>query len=193
MPPDVRALLLVSISSIVAGCAVAPPVVEETPQRYAVAKANRVADWNQLAKSLAALTSVCGAVGKSREGHDATGIAVPAACLFRDGETRLSDTAQPAVATIARELNRVTEREFWINARAAAGDARGGRLNSARAQSVVGALVSAGVSAGRLAAVVGIADPDPTVYGALSAAALVEIIVAPNADEDLSPRRYGPR
>jgi outer membrane protein OmpA-like peptidoglycan-associated protein len=154
------------------------------------AKADRVADWNQLAKSLSGLASVCGSVGKSKEGQDATGIAVPAGCLFSDGDAKVADTAKPAVATIARELNRMTEREFWINARAAAGDAGSGRLNSARAQALVGALVAAGVSASRLAAVVGIGDPDPTVYGALSRAALVEIIVAPNADEDVAPRRY---
>ena len=157
-----------------------------------VAKASRVADWNQLAKSLSSLASVCGAVGKSKEG-ESTGIAVPATCLFTEGGAKVEATAKPAVAAIARELNRVGEREFWINARPAPGDRNGGRLNAARAQALVGALVAAGVSAARLAAVVGMADADATAYGALSGAALVEIIVAPNADEDMAPRRYGGR
>jgi len=173
-------------------CATAPPADEPPPQRQVAAKASRVADWNLLAKSLSGLASVCGAVGKSKEG-EATGIAVPATCLFSEGESKVADAARPAVTAIARELNRVSEREFWINARGAAGDRNGGRLNAARAQAMVGALVAAGVSAARLAAVVGIGDSDPTVYGALSGAALVEIIVAPNADEDTAPRRYGGR
>jgi hypothetical protein len=36
-------------------------------------------------------------------------------------------------------------------------------------------------------------DADAAAYGALSGTALVEIIVAPNADEDTAPRRYGVR
>lgn len=174
------------------GCATADSTREQAPQRQVVAKASRVADWNQLAKSLSGLTSVCGAVGKSKEG-EATGIAVPATCLFPEGGAKVEETAKPAVAAIARELNRVAEREFWINARTPIGDSKGGRLNAARAQAVVGALVAAGVSASRLAAVVGMGDADATAYGSLSGAALVEIIVAPNADEDTAPRRYGAR
>jgi outer membrane protein OmpA-like peptidoglycan-associated protein len=180
------------LACAVGSCATVPSSEEQPPQRQVVAKASRVADWNVLAKSLSGLASVCGAVGKSKEG-EATGIAVPATCLFREGDAKVAESARPAITTIARELNRVSEREFWINARGAAGDRNGGRLSAARAQAMVGALVAAGVSAARLAAVVGIGDSDPTVYGALSGAALVEIIEAPNADEDTAPRRYGGR
>ena len=150
-----------------------------------VAKEGRVADWNQLAKALSGLAGTRGAIGKSRDG-EATGIALPAECLFTRDGTTVTDGGRSAVAAIARELKRVADREFWIGARAAANSNEGSRITSARATALVNALVAAGVSPDRLAAVVGFGDSEATVYdgpATLSGAALVEIIVAPNREE----------
>ena len=189
--PPVRWLLLV----IAAGCATTAPVDEPAPARDVVAKTSRVADWNQLAKALSSLAGVCGAVGKSRDG-EATGIVFPAACLFPGDESTMTAGAQPAVAAIAREMKRVNEREFWINARMPPATRGAGRLNAARAQAVVNALVTAGVPPARLAAVVGLGEPDDAHYdgpATLSATALVEIIVAPSQDEFATSHRFGAR
>ncbi|MES1172392.1 MAG: hypothetical protein ABUL77_04070 [Bacteroidota bacterium] len=181
------------VALVCGACATTEPPPAASPARDVAAKESRVADWNQLVKALSGLASTCGAVGKSRDG-EATGIALPAECLSGREGTAVVGGARPAVAAIARELRRVTDREFWIAARSGGQTQSGGRANAARAAALVNALVAEGVAPDRLAAVVGFGDAEGTVYdgpAALTGAALVEIIVAPSHEEVPASLRTG--
>ena len=157
------------------GCATPPPAEERRSTPVVAAKPNDVAYWKQLAKTLAELAPACG--GGPSQGLGSTGIVVPAACFFSADETTLNTTARPAVAAIARELNRASDCEFWINVRTPAGQGDAVRKDVARASAMVAALVAAGVAPERLAAVVGVDDGGPSRLRL--GGAFVEIVVVP--------------
>jgi flagellar motor protein MotB len=152
----------------------------------ATATAKRVEDWQRLYDALSSLADPCGAVGKTRDSEPA-GIVLPVDCFFSGEEAALGDKAQPVVASIARELKGMGERDFWIDVRGGGVNPGGGRLTSARASALVAALVQQGVAPERLAAVVGFGSREADAYEGPRAppagTAIVEIIVAPGRDE----------
>jgi outer membrane protein OmpA-like peptidoglycan-associated protein len=178
-PPaeEPRTCLLAGVST---GCATAPRVAEPRPNQprptpVVAAQPNDVAYWNQLATALAELAPAC--AGGPSQGLGSTGIAVPAACFFLADETTLNTAARSVVAAIARELNRASDREFWIDVHTPAGQGDAARKDAARASAMVAALVAAGVAPERLAAVVGV--DDGTSSRVWPGGAFVEIVVVP--------------
>lgn len=173
-----------------AGCATAGTAssVREADPRdaAATATAKRVEDWQRLFDALSSLAGPCGAVGKTRDSEPA-GIVLPVDCLFSGGESAVGDKGQPVVASIARELKAMGDRDFWIDVRGGGENAGGGRLTSARASALVAALVKEGVAPERLAAVVGFGNREAEAYEGPRApapgTAIIEIIVAPGRDE----------